>query len=218
MAVFSIRQRLSFVYVAVSDAIPLDIIGYVGTIFWISGTFGPRAVNPDKAPYLGDYTVVISPGSVSALFISLALGTHLLLPFLYTLYTGPFNTRADWYPLSTNSKVHRAKKRGELRLETGGTLQIVVPTKIVESARNYTLEFESTAPLEIEMWDEPNDDQNWNRDSKTLFSEDIVHDTFTPVFTIENTDDLGTGGNHHIRITNHGWKRQRTIMEVPVVE
>jgi hypothetical protein len=213
-----IRQRISFVYSGVSDAIPLEFIGYVGTIFWISGTFGPRAVNPDKAPYFGDYTGIVSPGGVSALFISLALITHLLVPILYTLYAGPFNARADWYPLSTSSKVHRAKKRDELKLESGGQLQIVIPTEVVESANNYSLKFESTGPLEIEMWDEPNDDQTWDRESKTLSSDDIVHYTFTPVFTIKNADDLGTGGNHHIKITNNGCIRQRTILKVPVVE
>ena len=217
--ILSAKKRIKFSYSVVSNAIPLDIIGYVGTIFWILGTFGPRAINPDKAPYFGDYTGVVSPGQASAWLIAIALGIHVLIPILYTLIAGPFSIRADWYPLSTDSKVQRAKMRDELRLESGGRLLIVVPVEVIEATRNYELEFDSTSPLEISMWDEPNDDQNWNRNQKVLSSDDeIVHDTFTPVFEIELTDDLGTGGNHHISICNSGWIRERTLLEVPVVE
>jgi hypothetical protein len=214
----SINQRISFLYSTVSDAIPLDIIGYVGTIFWILGTFGPRVIDPTKAPYLGDYTGIIGPSRASAWAISLALGIHIVFPIVYTVAAGPFNLRADWYPLSTDSKVHRAKMRDELRLESGGRLQIVVPVEVIEETRSYEIEFGSTTPLDIQIIDEPNDDQDWDRKEKILSSDELVHDTFTPVFLVEAEDDLGTGGNHHIRIENNGFLRRRTLLEIPVVE
>lgn len=214
----SIRQRASFLYSAVSDAMPLDIIGYVGTIFWILGTFGPRVIDPTKAPNLGNYTGIISPGRASALAIAFALGIHILVPIAYTVYAGPFNVRADWYPLSTDSRVHRAKMRNNLRLESNGPSRIVIPVEVIEETRSYEIEFGSTSPLDIQIMDEPNDDQDWDREEKVLSSDELVHDTFTPVFVIETEGDLGTGGNHHIRIENNGLLRQRTLLEIPVVE
>lgn len=216
--VTSIPQRLSFLYSAISGALPLDVIGYVGSIFWIFGAFGPRLIRPDQAPYLGDYTGVISPGTASAWSMAIAFLIHIALPVFYILFAGPFSVRADWYPMSTNSRVHRAKMRGDLRLESGGPTRIVVPTEVIENLRSYELEFQTTTPLDITIWDEPNDDQNWDRENKLLSSEEIVHTTFTPVFEIEAVDGLGTGGNHHISVSNKGLLRNRKLLHIPIVE
>lgn len=216
--VSSIPQRLSFTYSAISGALPLDVIGYVGSIFWIFGAFGPRVVRPDQAPYIGDYTGVISPSSIAAWSIAIALGIHIVLPFLYIVIAGPFTVRADWYPMSIDSRVHRARMRGDLRLESSGPTRVVVPIEVIQHSRRYELEFSSTTPLEISIMDQPNDDQEWDRENKILSSEEIVHDTFTPVFEIEALGELGTGGNHHIRVNNKGILRNRKLMKIPVIE
>lgn len=211
----SLIQKGQFAYQAVSDEVPLDKIGYIATIFWISATVGPSIVDPKKPPNIGDFTGVIGPGELRVLSAGIALVLHFAIPAIYLGLKRPFYISSTWYPVTWKTKVHKGKYRGYLRMPDNGQVEIMIPIEILDGVESYALKFEPTDPYEIELQGK-NRDQNWDRENKILSTESVTHTTFIPRFKIEKDGSVGTGDNYYLTITDTEDGRETEVLKLEI--
>lgn len=210
-----LKQKARLVWSGLNRKIPLDIIGYVATIFWIFATIGPRLVDPTRSPHIGDYTQFLDPGQVVLLSSGIALLLHIGVPIGYVVLNRPFYISSTWYPVAWDSEVHQGKYKGHLRMPDSGQVEIMLPMELLDGVEEYELKFESTYPFKLELQDK-NNDQDWDRREKVLSSENITHTTFIPRIKLKEDDEVGSGDNYHLTITDLKNNRNTEVLKLEI--